>query len=154
MKPGATTVTDPARRLLIAAPLAAGVLYLLGRSDGSGESRPPFDVKEVLLEEARALIAAGAWVVDVRTRAAYEARHLPGAVLAPLSSLEEVIPAAFAAARELPIVVYCGDGRSIGPEGTHLLNKAGFAGAVNLRPGIQGWANAGLPIEKGEGRRA
>ncbi|MBW8848621.1 MAG: rhodanese-like domain-containing protein [Burkholderiales bacterium] len=151
MRSKASIATDSTRRLLVAAPLAAGVLYMLGRSDPNAP--PAFNVKEVLLDEARALIAAGAWVVDVRERAAYEVRHLPGAVLAPVSSLAQSIPAALAAARELPVLVYCGDGRTIGPKGTHLLNAAGFAGAVNLKPGIQGWADAGLPIEKGAGRR-
>ena len=50
-------------------------------------------------------------------------------------------------------MVYCGDGTTLGPEGTHILNKAGFAGAVNLKPGIQGWAAAGLPIEQGKGKK-
>ena len=152
MRSKASTAADPTRRLLIAAPLAAGALYMLGRPDR--DAPPAFNVKEVLLDEARALIAAGAWVLDVRERAAYEARHLPGAVLAPVSSLAQSIPAALAVARELPILVYCGDGRTMGPKGTHLLNAAGFAGAVNLKPGIQGWADAGLPIEKGTGRQA
>jgi rhodanese-related sulfurtransferase len=152
MKSRATTNPDSLRRALMAAPLALGALYLL--SSGKRDDSPAFNVKEVLLDEARTLIKAGALVIDVRERVAYEARHIPGALLAPLSALEAVIPASLQAARELPIVVYCGDGRSIGPHGTQLLNAAGFAGAVNLKPGIQGWADAGLPVETGPGKRA
>lgn len=147
------TAVDPVRRMLVWAPVAAGALYLFARSDDQA-STPAFNVKEVLVEEAKALMAAGAWVVDVRERAAYEARHLPGALLAPLSTLETAIPAALLAVREQPLVVYCGDGRTIGPKGTHLLNAAGFAQAVNLKPGIQGWASAGQPVEHGAGKLA
>ena len=137
---------DSSRRLFLLFPVAAGCLYLLARP---GAPRvPEIPIKEVMLEEAKALIAAGALVVDVRNRAAYEARHIAGAISAPVESLERRIPADLEQARALPIVVYCGDGMALGPEGTRVLNKAGFAGAVNLKPGLQGWAAAGLPIEQ------
>jgi rhodanese-related sulfurtransferase len=140
------------RRLVVLLPLAAGALYLLGQS--STRRAQDFQVKEVLLEEAQALIAAGALVLDVRERAAYETRHLPGAVLAPVAVLAAGIPASLEQARTKPIVVYCGEGTALGPEGTHLLNKAGFTQAVNLKSGIQGWAAAGLPTEQGPGKKA
>lgn len=57
-------------------------------------------------------------------------------------------------AKAMPILAYCGDGSSLGPRGTQALNAAGFVHAVNLKPGIAGWANAGLPIESGAGRHA
>jgi rhodanese-related sulfurtransferase len=140
------------RRVLLLLPVAAGCLYLLGRSDAPKPAA--FNVKEVLLEEAQVLIAAGALVIDVRDRAAYEAKHIAGAISAPVASLSAAIPASLEHARSLPVVVYCGDGATLGPEGTHILNKAGFAGAVNLKPGIQGWSSAGFPVEKGKGKPA
>jgi len=153
MRSTVTPVDPVVRRMLLWAPVAAGALYLIGQSSGR-DSAPAFNVKEVLVEEAKALIAAGAWVLDVRERAAYEGRHIAGALLAPVSELAVAIPAALMAAREQPFVVYCGDGRTIGPRGTHLLNAAGLVRAVNLKPGIQGWASAGLPIEHGAGKHA
>lgn len=75
-------------------------------------------------------------------------------MLAPLSTLSPAIPTSLEYARSLPVIVYCGDGSTLGPEGTYVLNKAGFAGAVNLKPGMQGWASAGLPIEHGTGKQA
>jgi rhodanese-related sulfurtransferase len=147
-----TDTAVQSKRVLLLFPIAAGCLYALGRS-GPPEA-PEFQVKEVLLEEAKVLIAAGALVIDVRERAAYETRHIAGAILAPVSVLSAGIPAALAYARTLPLVVYCGDGTTLGPKGTHLLNQAGFASAVNLKPGIQGWAAAGLPIEHGAGKQA
>ena len=140
------------RRAMLALPIGIGFLYFLSRSEPP--KHPAFDIKEVLLEEAKALIAVGAFVVDVRERVAYEARHIAGAILAPVATLSAGIPASLEHARSMPVVVYCGDGTSLGPEGTFILNKAGFAGAVNLKPGIQGWAAAGLPIEQGKGRQA
>ena len=140
------------RRGLLLLPVVAGCLYLLDQSPSP--EAPAFDVKEVLLDEARLLIAAGALVLDVRERAAYESRHIAGALLAPLSVLSAGIPASLEHARTLRILVYCGDGTTLGPKGTHLLNAAGFAGAVNLKGGIQGWASAGLPIEHGPGKHA
>jgi rhodanese-related sulfurtransferase len=142
---------DQVRRALLVLPVAVGAIYFLGHSD---RSDPKISVKEVLLEEAKALIAAGALIVDVRERAAYEARHIAGALLAPVSTLAAAIPASLVAARTMPLVVYCGDGAALGPKGTQILNKAGFAGAVNLKPGLQGWASAGLPIEQGPGKQA
>ena len=138
------------RRLLLTLPLVGGGLFLLGRSP----KNPEFNVKEVLVEEAKLLIAAGALVIDVRERAAYEAKHIAGALLAPVATLSAAIPASLEGARTQPVVVYCGDGTALGPEGTHLLNKAGFTQAVNLKPGIQGWVSAGLPIESGKGKQA
>ena len=138
------------RRLLLTLPLVGVGLFLLGRSP----KNPEFNVKEVLVEEAKLLIAAGALVIDVRERPAYEAKHIAGALLAPVATLSAAIPASLEGARTQPVVVYCGDGTALGPEGTHLLNKAGFTQAVNLKPGIQGWVSAGLPIESGKGKQA
>lgn len=145
------TVDHASRRLMLVLPVAAAGLYLLGRSNEP--QAPAFDVKEILVDEAHALMVAGALVIDVRDKAAYEARHIAGAISAPVSTLVAAIPASLEHARSQPIVVYCGDGTTLGPEGTHILNKAGFAGAVNLKPGIQGWAAAGLPIEPGKGKK-
>jgi rhodanese-related sulfurtransferase len=143
---------DQSRRGMLLLPVVLGGFYFLGTSALS--RHPTVSIKEVMLEEAKVLIAAGALVLDVRNQAAYEARHIAGAISAPLSKLSAAIPASLAYAHALPIVVYCGDGSTLGPDGTQLLNKAGFQAAVNLKPGIQGWASAGLPIEHGKGKLA
>jgi rhodanese-related sulfurtransferase len=105
-------------------------------------------VRHVGVEEAEALIAAGAIVVDVRGPTAYGGRHLPGAISVPLERIEDGdLPDALTSAIAKPVVVYCGDGVTMGPTGTQRLNEAGFTQAVNLKPGIQGWAAAGRPVE-------
>jgi rhodanese-related sulfurtransferase len=65
-------------------------------------------------------------------------------VLFPL----ELLPARLAQleyAKAKKVVVYCGNGSTRGPRATSILNNAGFAHAVNLQSGIEGWRKAGLP---------
>jgi rhodanese-related sulfurtransferase len=111
-------------------------------------SAPTYDVKNVTVAEASVLVDGGAVVVDVRGKEAFDARHIPGALNYPVDVLRVGIPAVLAASKAMPVVVYCGDGARIGPEGTSLLNKAGFSKAVNVERGIQGWADAGLRVAK------
>jgi rhodanese-related sulfurtransferase len=140
----ATKPNASGRRALLLFPVAAGALFLLARS-----RRPSaYDIREVGVEEAKGLWKAGALVVDTRALDKFDYRHLPGAISVPLAVLRAGIPTSFTAAKATPILVYCGDGLSIGPEATHLLNQAGYVNAVNLKQGIEGWAAAKLPVEK------
>jgi rhodanese-related sulfurtransferase len=105
---------------------------------------PPFNINEVTALEAKALMDAGAVVIDVRERTSSERNHVPGAMLFPL----ELLPARLAQleyAKTKKVIVYCGNGSTRGPEATTLLNNAGFAQAVNMKSGFEGWRNAGLP---------
>ena len=103
-------------------------------------------VRDVSIGEAKALIDAGAIVIDVRSGDAYDHRHLPGALYILVEKLESSIPASIAGAKDKPVVVYCSEGTNRGPIGTAVLNKSGFTQAVNLTGGIQGWAAAKQPI--------
>jgi rhodanese-related sulfurtransferase len=107
-----------------------------------------FTVPEVDLQQAKALIEAGAIVIDVRGKEAFDYRHLVPAISIPLSVLQDGIPAILAEAKERQIVVYCNDGHFTGPEATNVLQKNGFKNVVNLKPGVEGWAKAGLPLVK------
>jgi len=108
-----------------------------------------YKVREVDVTGAKALIDAGALVVDVRGKEQFNARHIPGAMLIALDDLRSGIPAQLRAiAKDRPILVYCNQGLVHGPEGTDILNKAGFAGAVNLKDGIEGWVGAGQAVRK------
>lgn len=125
--------------------VAVGAALIFSFSLSSNKS---FDIKNVTVPEAKALVDTGALVIDVRSEEAYKHRHIPGAILMPLSVLRVGIPASLAYAKDKPVVVYCNDGVTTGPEGTHLLNKAGYTKAVNIKSGIEGWAGAALPIQK------
>lgn len=105
-----------------------------------------FQAKDVSLDEARALIAAGALVIDVRDRAVSGSAHLPGALLIPLEVLEARLKS-MDVAKTQPIVVYCGKGSTLGPEAAHILTQAGYQQVVNLAPGLSGWRDAGLPVQ-------
>jgi rhodanese-related sulfurtransferase len=81
-------------------------------------------------ETARALVAAGARVVDVRTPAEFAAGHLPGAVNVPYDELPrrhaELGPPS------TPVLLYCRTGRrsAIAAE---TLRKNGFAQLYDLQ---------------------
>ena len=136
-----TTPVSIGRRSIIWLPLAAAAWFVATRD------RHSLSVPEVDLAQAKGMFDGGALILDVRKADRYEYRHILGAMAMPLATLQSAIPMAIAYAKTLPILVYCGDGLSIGPEATHILNKAGFAGAVNLKTGIEGWAAAGYPIK-------
>jgi rhodanese-related sulfurtransferase len=138
----AITSTSMVRRGLLVLPFAALGWVAINRDDQS------LVVPEVDLERAKELFDAGVLTLDVRKSESYAYRHIVGAMLMPLATLQAGVPATLAYAKSLQILVYCGDGLTIGPEATHILNQAGFAGAVNLKPGIEGWAAAGYPIKK------
>jgi rhodanese-related sulfurtransferase len=108
----------------------------------------PLNIINVSPVQAKALIDTGALVFDVREKEAFEFRHIPGAISIPLNTLESGVPTDFDYAKTKDIVVYCGGGVTKGPVATNILNKAGFTKAVNVKPGIQGWVDAGYPIEK------
>jgi rhodanese-related sulfurtransferase len=104
----------------------------------------PHKVTQVDLAEARALMDSGAVVVDVRERDVSAGSHIPGALLIPLGILAQRMNE-LSIDKTRPVVVYCNEGTSRGPDGTAVLNQAGYANAVNLKSGIEGWRAAGLP---------
>jgi len=105
-------------------------------------------VTEISAKNAAAAIVRGAVVIDVRERAAYEREHIAGAISVPLAELKRRA-AEFAAMRSKEFVVYCGDGSTLGPEGTSALTAAGHPNARNLSGGYSGWKAAGQPVVTG-----
>lgn len=140
------SVNKAQQYLVIAGIVLLAMMFFQTRSQAP--IQPAFAIKTVTVAEAKRLIDDGAVVVDVRGPESYGERHLPGAISIPLSSLQQAIPQSIAQDMTKPMVVYCGDGVTVGPEGTEILNKAGFKNAVNLQRGIEGWVDAGLPLVK------
>jgi len=137
-------VIDLRRHLIGVAVMFALLLWM------SNLTSSPYKVREVDATGARALMDAGALVIDVRGQEQFDARHIPGAILMTVEELRRGIPASLLSeAKGRNIVVYCGRGITRSAEGTALLNQAGFTSAVSLKGGIDGWANAGMPIQKG-----
>ena len=140
----AQTISDR-RGFLATLAGASGLFWLVAGRDRAAEYKVP----HVSIDEAKALLEAGALAVDVRDQEKFAHRHLPDAVLVPLTALRVAVPLTLAAAKTRAIVVYCNKGLAHGPEATQLLFDAGFAQAVNLTSGIEGWAEAGMPVARG-----
>jgi len=104
-----------------------------------------FAVPEISIIDALAAIARGAVVIDVRARDVYEQGHIAGAVSVPLEELKRRA-ADYAKVEEQELIIYCGDGSTLGPEGTQALVDAGHANAKNLPTGYSGWKAAGHPV--------
>lgn len=132
-------------RILFTVTCMAFALWLIAQRHWS---QPEFPVTTISASTAKSLIDQNALVIDVRSPDAYDAKHIPSAINIPLDTLRDGIPTTIANATAKPIVVYCGDGARTGPKATALLNQAGFSKAVNLKSGIQGWTDAGLPLTK------
>ncbi len=103
----------------------------------------PEDVPDLTPAEVLELQRAGALLVDVREADEWQAGHVPGALLLPLSELPERW-------RELPdadrtVFVCRTGGRS--RQAADAFAAAGRAGCANLGGGSQAWVAAGLPFE-------
>ncbi len=86
-------------------------------------------------EEAHALVAQGARLLDVRTPQEFTAGHIQGAVNIPIAELErrlsEVGP------KETPVVVYCASGAR-SAAATRLLRGKGWQQVMDLG-GMSRW---------------
>jgi rhodanese-related sulfurtransferase len=103
-------------------------------------------VPEVDPAAGRALLDAGALLLDVRETDEWQAGHAPGARFIPLGELEQRAP-------ELPhgrrIVAICrSGGRSA--RATRFLAASGFE-VVNLAGGMRAWAASGLDVVTDDG---
>lgn len=81
--------------------------------------------------KARALVAAGAALIDVRTPAEYQGGHLPDARNVPLDRL--LAHPREAGPRDRPVVVYCASGTRSGLA-ARALRRAGYETVLNLGP--------------------
>lgn len=139
------TMTTDRRKLMM---FGFTLLLAIALWNGLSSTDPALkeQVKQVTVAEAKALIDAGAVVIDVRGAGVGNASHIPGALLIPLDVLAVNLPK-LEAYRASQMVVYCNDGAKTGPRATTLLNQSGFPQAVNLQSGIEGWRAAGLPTK-------
>ena len=90
-------------------------------------------------------------LLDVRTPAEYATIHVSGADLLPLDKLDA---AAFLTNRQdgnVPLYVVCQSG-SRSAKAIVKFQQAGFEGCVQVEGGIEAWAEAGLPVERGESK--
>lgn len=129
--------------LVFGVALGSGVMLvwpLVGRLRGSSAEQVGAAAAVQLINRRDAL------VLDVRDAASFAAGHILNARNIPAAELDGRM-------RELeryksrPVIVSAdGAGRAAAVCG--ILKKRGFAEAVAMRGGIQGWAEASLPLEK------
>lgn len=96
-------------------------------------------VKNVSAEDAKKLIGEkkDLLILDVRTKAEYDAGHIPGAKLIPTNELAARV-GELSAYKATPLLVYClSGGRS--PGAVSFLSQNGFAEIYHMNRGISSW---------------
>jgi rhodanese-related sulfurtransferase len=156
---GPTTRVTVGQRALVHAACLVACLVAFGCSDAPEplawadvdqliqEDYP--DVPSITTDELAESLAAGRAVVllDVREPEEFAVSHLAGA--RRVTSAAEAISALDTAGPDTLIVAYC----SVGYRSAALviaLREQGMASAVNLEGSIFAWANAGLPVYRGD----
>lgn len=114
---------------------------------GAGAAAPTQDAPAVRWAAAagdavRAVSAGDARLLDVRTRAEWDAGHARGAVLLPLAKIEAGEIPGFA--KRDRIFVYCASGRRAAIAVARL-RRAGFKDVTNIG-GLVDWRAAGGPL--------
>ena len=122
----------------ISAVLAAALL-LAGCGGGkmAGEEKPSYT--QISAEEAKAMMEEQpeAVILDVREQHEYDEKHITGAVLLPVGSIDEESAAAVISAEDTVVLVYCRSGnRSKTASAT--LAELGYT-AVYEFGGINSW---------------
>jgi len=110
------------------------------------------DIPRISIQELKKMMDQGVKVtiIDVQPKAIYDKGHIKGAISIPWKSqiaLEDV----WSLPSDKPIVTYCacGPGESDSADIANQLIRMGYDDIKVLKdPSIQGWKQAGYPIEK------
>src|SRR5919201_1416851 len=129
--------------------MATGLKQMVADAKGRVPEISPNDVKEALDVGDELLL------LDVREPHEFAQGHLPGAVNVPRGMLEltadaqsPVADPTVAGRRDARVVTYClkaPGARSLFAADT--LTKMGFTNVAAMTSGVNGWAEAGLPLE-------
>lgn len=95
--------------------------------------------------EVRALIAAGAVLVDIREQEEWDEARIPGAELRPLSTIDRWWPQL---PRDTTVILYCRSGNRSAHAARALIHRAGLANVVHLGGGILAWAGEGFELDR------
>lgn len=146
-RPASSRSLAAAVQVVLAVVALAGFGYygmvLAEGGEAAGAVSPPISPTEV---KERIDRGDDFLLVDVRAPDDYDAGHLPGALSLPLDELELRYP-------ELPvdkeIVLYC-DGLDCGASRAAAvrLQELGFRNIRNMEAGIEGWQEAGYPLDR------
>ena len=110
-------------------------------------------MKNITVNELNTLLSGGATLdlIDVRTPAEFEGVHVPGARLLPLDTLDcaAVLAEQNKTRNAAPIYILCHSGVRA-KKAAEKFSAIGFDNCVVVEGGTQAWAEAGLPVERGE----
>lgn len=102
------------------------VLFMVGcSSEGTN------DISVNYLEAKEKIINEGAILVDVRTQEEYDTKHIEGAVLLTLDTIDEVSILDVADSKDDVIIVYCQSGNRSG-QAVEKLNSLGYKNVYDL----------------------
>lgn len=101
---------------------------------------------DLTVEEAKSLIESNSSIVivDVRTREEYDSGHIEGAVLIPVSELEDRLNEL---SKEDELLIYCRTGNR-STNSVNILKANGYTKIFHLKDGITAWIQAGYPTVK------
>ena len=103
-------------------------------------------VRELTVAEARARVAAGARLIDVREDGEWAAGHAAGAEHLGRGVLERDVEARVPRP-DAELVLYCGGGfRSV--LAAESLQRMGYTNVASMAGGWRAWQEAGAPIER------
>jgi len=111
-----------------------------------------FPMNSISIQQLQLLLAKGAPLdlIDVRTPAEFETIHVPGARSLPLDTLNcKAMLASRALSADEPIYILCHSGARA-KKAAQQFEAANFAHCVVIEGGTQAWADAGLPVERGQ----
>jgi rhodanese-related sulfurtransferase len=100
-------------------------------------------IEDLTAEQVAARMKSGAVLVDVREPAEFEAEHIDGARLTPLSTFDpNALP------RNVPLIFNCGIGKR-SAMAVARAQQAGYAHSAHLAGGLAAWKAAGFPTVTG-----
>ncbi len=104
-------------------------------------------IRQVTVDELNdQMTKAELQIIDVRRRPEYESGHVPLALHAPLSKLEQNIDKLLVDPLKLTAVICAGGYRS--SAATSILEQHGFTNLLNVTGGTGAWISAGYEVEK------
>ena len=122
--------------------------YLVGGSDAWRDAGYELEtVPQITVDELNSLIKKETelQIVDVRRLPEYESGHVPRALHAPLSNLEQTASGLPLDPAKPTAVICAGGYRS--SAATSILEQHGFHSLLNVTGGTSAWINAGYPVE-------
>jgi rhodanese-related sulfurtransferase len=103
-------------------------------------------VKEVNIEQYKAMPREGHILIDVREDNEWSAGHAAGAVHLSKGTIERDVETQIPD-KSTTLVLYCGGGFRSALAGD-ALQQMGYKNVISLDGGWRGWNQAGLPVEK------